>query len=266
MKIIKSAERTLRALFFVTIALFCAAVPAFAASEGSISGRDALTVGVPADRCPVFYIDADTGELTEIGVDLMRFAADKAGYDVTFRVIGEGTLKEALDSEEYDLLMPFGSSVESASGRPTVVSDNLMKTPFTLVTESGSNMPHLNELRVGMLKSLEAGAETVRGLFPGIVIIMYDNMPESVEALREGKVDALMHNSYVWSYVLQKPAYSDLSVLPSAVFSMDFRAGAPDTPSGREIIRRLNGGIAELTDTFRQAVVLDYTALSLIHI
>jgi EAL domain-containing protein (putative c-di-GMP-specific phosphodiesterase class I)/GGDEF domain-containing protein len=44
---------------------------------------------------------------------------------------------------------------------------------------------------------------------------------------------------------------------------MDFRAGTLDTPQGREIIDRLNDGIAELTDTRRQAITLDYTSRKL---
>lgn len=51
-----------------------------------------------------------------------------------------------------------------------------------------------------------------------------------------------------------------MKVQPGAMFSMDFRAGTLDTPQGHEIIDRLNGGIAELTDTRRQAITLDYTS------
>ena len=257
MKTTLTPKRILTAILCVIVLLSCAAVPVLAAAgEG---GGQALTVGVPVDRCPVFYRDADTGEIVGIGVDLMRTAAKEAGYAVTFRAIEEATLKDALDNAEYDVVMPFGSAVASASGRPTVVSDNLTQTPFTLVTTHRGDLPPLNELRVGMLRSLGAGAETVRQLYPGIQITMYETMDESVKALRAGREDALLHNSYVWSYVLQKPSYSDLAVQPSAMFSMDFRAGASDTPEGRAIIERLNGGIATLTDARRQAIVLDYT-------
>ena len=237
--------------------LTCFAMPPAAFAENG--STDELTVGVPADRCPVFYWDADTGEIAGIGVDLMRFAAEKAGYAVSFRMIEEGSLPEALDNPEYDVVMPFGSAVDSASGQATVVSDNLTETPFTLVTRNNSDLPPLNELHVGMLNSQKGISETVGERFPGIRIVLYGSMNECVKALRQKQVDALLHNSYVWSYVLQKPSYSDLSIQPSAMFSMDFRAGAPDTPAGREIIGRLNGGIASITDTRRQAIVLDYT-------
>ena len=254
MKGMTVVRRIVAALFCAITALSCAAVSVLAASG------DTLTVGVPTDRCPVFYRNADTGEVTGIGADLMRAVAEEAGYAVTFRAIEEGTLKEALDSKAYNVVMPFGSAIASASGHSTIVSDNLTQTPFTLVTKNGGELPPLNELRVGMLRSLSGAAETVRLLYPGIEITLYETMSESVKALRAGKVDALLHNSYVWSYVLQKPSYSDLAVQPSAMFSMDFRAGTLDTPSGRAVIARLNDGIAALTDTRRQAVVLDHTS------
>ena len=222
-----------------------------------------LTVGVPADRCPVFYRSPDTGEITGIGVDLMRAAAMAAGYSPDFRVIGEKTLKDALDNPEYDVVMPFGSAVVSAAGHASVVSANLIQTPFTLVTEGQRPVPALDSLHVGMPASLAAGAETVRQQFPGMEISLYETMPECVKALRSGEVDALLHNAYVWSYVLQKPAYADLVMQPASMFSMDFRVGAPDTPEGRSVIARLNVGIATLSDTHRQAVILDHTSRKL---
>ncbi|MCR5402880.1 MAG: EAL domain-containing protein [Butyrivibrio sp.] len=221
---------------------------------------DVLVVGVPADRCPVFYLDPETKETTGIGVDLMRVAAEEAGYSVSFKIISEKTNKDALDNPEYDIIMPFGSAIKSSSGKESIVTENLIQTPFTMVTKGNKNLPAINESHIGMLSSLAGGAETVKQLYPGIGITLYDTMQECVKALRAGEVDALMHNSYVWSYVLQKPSYSDLKVQPATMFSMDFRAGALNTPEKRVIVDRLNTGIDKLSDTRKQAIVLDYTS------
>jgi EAL domain-containing protein (putative c-di-GMP-specific phosphodiesterase class I)/GGDEF domain-containing protein/ABC-type amino acid transport substrate-binding protein len=231
--------------------------PAFADTQ---EVGETLTVGVPVDRCPVFYVDEEDDEITGIGVDLMRYAAEKAGYDVTFKAMTESSLKEALDSSEYDVVMPFGSAVSSAAGRKTIISNNLIQTPFTLVTKGKQDFPSISSIRIGMLKSQSAVVETVKSKYPGTVIVTYETMPDCVKALRSGEVEALLHNSYVWSYVLQKPSYKDLVVQPSTMFSMDFRAGTLDTPEGREIIDRLNEGIAHISDTRRQAITLDYTS------
>ena len=254
-------QRYLHLLLCIIAGVSFLILPAAAVSGEKADG--VLTVGVPADRCPIFYTDPETRELVGIGIDLMRDAASEAGYTVQFRTIEEETLKDALDNPAYDLLMPFGSAVESASGQSTAVSENLMQTPFTFVTIENKELPAISTLRVGMLKSLGAGIETLHQMFPDMKIMEYETMDDSVKALRAGEVDALLHNSYVWSYVLQKPAYHDLSVQPSEVFAMDFRAGTPDTPKGHEIIERLNDGITSMSDIQRQAVILDYTSRKL---
>ena len=70
------------AIICFAVALSCFTMPALAA-EGENEDH-ALTVGVPVDRCPVFYQDSVTGEIVGIGVDLMRAVAENAGYDVSF--------------------------------------------------------------------------------------------------------------------------------------------------------------------------------------
>ncbi len=257
----KRIRKSLGVFFLCAIIVLSFVVIPVGADSGENS-LEPLTVGVPADRCPIFYEDPETGEVVGIGADLMRYAAEEAGYDARIQTITEPTLKDALDNNAYDVLMPFGSAITSASGKATIVSDNLFQTPFTFVTVN-REIPPLDTLRVGMLRSLGGGIETLRQLFPEMEIVVYDTMSDSVKALRSGEVDALLHNSYVWSYVLQKPAYSNLTVQPSTMFSMDFRAGTLDTPEGRTLIDRLNGGIASLTDPRRQAIVLDYTSRSL---
>lgn len=162
-------------------AMFFAIMPALAGS-GENEG-DVLVVGIPVDRCPLFYTDPNTGEAVGIGVDLMRSAAQGAGYTPAFCPVGEETLKEALDNPDYDVIMPFGSSITSASGKESIVSDNLMQTPFTLVTAGSRSLPSLNSLHVGMLQSQAGVAETVRQLYPGMEISLYETMPDCVKAL-----------------------------------------------------------------------------------
>lgn len=245
-------------LTVLVIALF--SLTAFSLRLRAEESKETITAGIPADRCPMFYLDPDTGEITGIGVDVMKIAGQQAGYDVVFTVITERSLKEALDNAAYDVILPFGSAVESARGKKTVVSDNLLQMPFTLVTLGKGELPPISRLRIGMLRSMEGGAETVKEHYPETEISFYETMDQAVKALRNGREDALLHNSFVWSYVLQKPSYNDLTVQPSTVFSMDFRAGTLDTEKGRALIERLNGGAAKLTDPMRQAVILDHTS------
>jgi ABC-type amino acid transport substrate-binding protein len=74
--------------------LCCSLTPAFA--ESTTTEGEVLTVGVPTDRCPVFYLDAETGEPRGIGVDLVRAAGEEAGYAVDIKTVTEPNLKDAL--------------------------------------------------------------------------------------------------------------------------------------------------------------------------
>ena len=247
-------KRVVPLLLSAGLMMCCAFSPARAYAA------DPLVVGVPADRPPMFYRDDQTGEIDGIGVDLIRTVGESSGYAVEIKAMTEPNLKDALDDEAYDVVMPFGSAIKSASGKETVISDNLIETPFTLVTTNQHpSMSSIEDLRVGMLTSQKGVGETVEQMYPGVEIQFYDTIDEAVRALRAESVSALLNNSYVWSYTLQKPAYSDLVVLPDAMVSMDFKIGAVDTPEGSATIARLNKGIAELKDTKRQAVVLDHT-------
>lgn len=248
------------ALLFLVISLGVFIMPVIASSD---SPTQEFTIGVPIDRCPMFYIDSDSGEIVGIGVDLMKSAAKEAGFEVVFKAISEPNLKEALDNTEYDLVMPFGSAVTSASGDATIVSENLIQTPFTIVNTGKQSISDISAIRIGMLKSQGGVAETVKHLYPGITIILYDSMADCIKALRKNDVDALLHNSYTWSYVLQKPSYKDLKVQPSAMFSMDFRAGTLDTAEGRKRIELINEGITAIPETKKQAIALDYTTRDL---
>ncbi len=254
-------KQTIKHYFIFIVCIFIALLFGITATADSGNkGEDILVIGVPTDRCPVFYLDSETKEIVGIGVDIMRAATEEAGYSVSFKAIKEKTNKDALDNSEYDIIMPFGSAIMSSSGKESIVTDNLIQTPFTMVTKGNKQLPPLDEIHIGMQSSLAGVVETVKQLYPGIEITLYDTMSECVMALRSDEVDALLHNSYVWSYVLQKPSYSDLKVQPATMFSMDFRAGTLDTPEGRVVVDRLNEGIDKLTDTRKQAIVLDYTS------
>ena len=157
-----------------------------------------LIVGVATDRCPVFYKDPKSHEIVGIGVDLFRFSAEKAGFTVTFQQIEEESLKDAIDNENYDIILPVAGAIFSTQGKPTVASESLFQMPFTLVTapkliSSDSNL-NINDLHVGMLKSFKGVSETVKQTYPGMELTFYDDIDEAVKALRAGKVEALLSN------------------------------------------------------------------------
>jgi len=259
--VLMNKNKKLHMSVFVFLSIFSLFV--YTPLHSAASETDAIVVGVPVDRCPVIY--EDNGKITGIGVDLITEAAKMADIKITVKPLVGETLKDALDNDNYDIVMPFGSAIESTSGKKSILTDNLFTTPFTLVTLNNKSIDLSQSLEVGMLSSQRGVAETIGKIYPNVNIHFYETVEDEVKAVRKGKVKALLNNSYVWSYILQKPTYEDLEINSNSIFTMDFKAGAIDSPKNRKLIDRLNKGIAGISESKRQAIILDYTSQRLYH-
>lgn len=238
----------------------------FSATDLTAFGQDrkTISVGVPADRCPLSYKDPDTGAITGIGVDILTEAADNAGYKLTFSAIDKKeTLKDALDDDRFDLIAPFGSAISSSDGKNSVLTDSLFPSPFVLAVVRGKTLNVRSALRIGMISSMAGVGESINALYPDYQIIFFDDWDAAVSALRKGEADGLLNSAYVWTYLLQKPERSDITVMPSEAISMPYYAGASDTEDHRLLIRDLNSGLAEVTQSQKQSIILNYTSRQL---
>ena len=59
------------------------------ATNITIVPNEKLVIGIPDNRCPIFYRDQKTGKSIGIGTDLIRKAAVNAGYNPEFVFIKE---------------------------------------------------------------------------------------------------------------------------------------------------------------------------------
>ena len=234
------------------------------AASASAETERSLVVGVPTDRCPLIYRDSATGSITGIGVELLRKAAEYAHYSLVFTPLDEGeTLKDALDDTRFDIVMPFGAIITSSSGKSMLITYSLFESPFSFAVLPGKELDPEESLHIGMIQSMAGVAETIQARYPGYTITLYEDQASAVNALRRGEVDGLLASTYLWTYFLQKPSWSDLQLLPAAAISMSFFIGASDSPEHRTIIGDLNSGILQISATQRQSTILAYTSRSL---
>jgi ABC-type amino acid transport substrate-binding protein len=111
--VLMNKNKKLHMSVFVFLSIFSLFV--YTPLHSAASETDAIVVGVPVDRCPVIY--EDNGKITGIGVDLITEAAKMADIKITVKPLVGETLKDALDNDNYDIVMPFGSAIESTSGK-----------------------------------------------------------------------------------------------------------------------------------------------------
>jgi len=223
--------------------------------------KKTISVGVPTDRCPLIYEDADTGKITGISVDIFTLAAGNAGYDVRFTALDKDeTLKDALDDRRFDIVIPFGSAIPSTSGQSSILTDSLFESPFVLAVVRGKALDISSSLHIGMISSMAGVGESIQNLYPDYQITFYEKWDDAFSALRSGKEDGLMNSAYLWTYLLQKPDRSDITMMPSASISMPHYAGALNTADNGKMISDLNAGLKKVSESQRQSIILGYTS------
>lgn len=108
---------------------------------------------------------------------------------------------------------------------------------------------------------MQTGSQTIRKVlgeaYPNFDIIDCDSIVECLDSVRSGKSDLMMQNQYVVEYLISKPIYEKLKVIPvlglddmlcfSAVYSFDERPG-PTVEDGEILIGILDKAIAALTE------------------
>lgn len=260
--IIKNIKKLYIKLIFIPLIILYLLLGLFS-NISMAKENDIIIVGVTTDRCPMIYIDKDSGEIIGIAIELLKEAAKNSNLNIEFRSLSEANYKDALDNPEYDILMPLGSAITSTNGKQSIITNTIVDTPFTFVTLKSNNISDIENMKVGLLSSMRGVGDTIQELYPDMQITFYENMDIAIKALRKGEIEALLQNTYVWTYYLQKPSYSDLELHTTAIAAIGLQAGTVDTEEGRKIINTLNTGIDKISNFKKQAIILDYTSRSL---
>ena len=106
--VMKNSLKSKIASFILIIIL--ASLP-FCSEAFAYEKEQNVVIGVPTNRCPMFYIDEDTNELAGIGIDLLHKIDQNCDLSFTIIPIEEYRPKQALDNPRYDITMPFGSKI-----------------------------------------------------------------------------------------------------------------------------------------------------------
>jgi len=222
-----------------------------------------IRVGVPTDRCPMSYVDAETGQITGIGIDIFTLAAKNAGYEAEYVSVNEESLKDALDDNNYDVVLPFATTMNSTAGKTAIFTSSLIDSPFTFAIVKGKTLDTNGSIQVGMLKSMASLVESFQSVYPNYEIVYFDTWDQAFAAMRMDIIDCCLQSAYVWSYVLQKPDRSDIETLPAAAISMPYYVGAVTSDANKTLFASLNAGINAITPTQRQSIILNYTSKKL---
>jgi len=206
-----------------------------------------LTIGVAATREPVSFVDGD-GRITGHEGELARRLGAMLGRQVAFSNMKFMALIPALQSGKIDLVITGmsvteerrqrvafstsyyenaqrmlvrhpsggsgGSGVSSASGASSASSASSAGTLQTIADAANGSIGAL----VG-----SAHEVWVRKTYPGATLLLYNNSPDVLLAVREGKVDVGLFDEVPLRAVLRERR--DLDILGPPLFVFDVGAG-----------------------------------------
>jgi len=217
------------------------------------SATESYIVGIDKDYPPFSYIDAN-GAIVGFDVESIQWIAEQKGFEVEIVPIAWDDIIPALLKKEIDMIYS-GMSIT-----PTRAKQITFSVPYwdldqgvVVKKESGITMEEFGsgDLIIGVNSNttaaeyLEAdyfGTEMYKKLVQSGKIEFYSTFPESMFALEQGVVDAVMFdNTSIESYIWNKPALIMLGIIPTGE-----EYGVAMRNDDIELHEIMNRGLAEL--------------------
>ena len=245
---------------------FCAAAAAFADSGESelnseernyIENHKTLKIGYVQDRIPVSFTD-ENGELAGISRYIFDRVSELCGIDFEYVPLpaGEVTYDYLIESG-LDLVSSVEYNKENINARGILISNPYLTSRKVVVAREGLEFRYDANLSVAVL----TGSQTIRKVlgeaYPNFELIDYPSITACIDAVNSGETDLMIQNQYVVEYLISKPIYDKLNVIPvlgmedqlcfSAVVAFGDYEGSSEE-DGRTLIGILNKAISQISE------------------
>lgn len=185
----------------------------FAANSGEI------TVGQIPNRFCVSNLSGD-GTLTGISEDVLQHIAELSGLNLVSKPIQINTPPlTALESGDFDAVMGVIDNPSFESNLDIILSDTYLESRIAVVMKKGEVYNPAESYSVGVKSSFQFMKEYMANNYPQYMVVLYDTTPELLDAIQSDRIDIMMENINVTNYLLQKPIYSDLEIMPTSFVS-----------------------------------------------
>ena len=198
------------------------------------------------DIPPYLFPDPETGEVKGIDVDIVRATAARLGRELDIRVVPFAELLPSVKNGTADFAAA-GITITDGRQRDADFSDSYAEEGCAFLYRAGDPPPTMiraESLRVGVVESMTGDFYLTRH---GIEPFRFASLPELVEALSDGRLDAVFYDRP--AIVVQAEASGGaLAVTPLETrehYGIAVRKGRPDLLEAvNAVIRERNEGRA----------------------
>lgn len=225
-----------------------------------IKGHPSLKVACATQWIPVEYWEGSEGPYG-ISVDLMRLIADKSGQTLQF--LRADSLDHAMQlaaNGEADLVLGCPrNSMPAGAQSGFYLSKPYFAVPLTLAARQGGTH---SSIKTVLLAHDLYGADAVNaGLHRDMDFIESPALENSLKAVRDGKADALLENTYLLKQTLADPAYRSLEPIYTQQITHPICIAVPKS-QGFTLVSMLNKVITQINAEETQKIVLANTIQS----
>ncbi len=234
-----------------------------------IASLGTLKVGYVQDRVPVSYRDGKTGELGGISREIFDRIGEISGLQFDYVELPYGSVTyDYLWEQGFDLITGVEYNEENLHARGILMSQPYLKSKKVVVGRSDLSFRRDAELSVAVALGSQTFKRVIQNRYPNFVCLDYETLDECFEAVRNGEADILMYNQYIVEYLLSRPRYENLHVLPieSVADELCFSAVTPLGMEDEErwnqseaVISIINKAIDQITEDQISNIVIKVT-------
>ena len=217
------------------------------------SAAESYIVGIDGDYPPYSYIDA-SGTAVGFDVESIQWIAEQNGFEVEISPIAWDGIIPALLQNKIDMVYS-GMTITPARAEQVTFSIPYWTVDQGVAVQDGSEVTMeqfaAGEVIIGVQRSCSAdqylesdyfGTELYNDLVQSGNIKLYDTFPQSMVALEQGLVDAVIFDDVnIISYIQDKPALVMLDTIPTGE-----EYGVAMRNEDTELQEIINAGIADL--------------------
>lgn len=216
-----------------------------------IQNAPVITVGMFQDCAP--YTDYVDGAMTGICEEMLDEISRRSGLHFqTVPVDPDDKPKEVLLADnQIDIMGGMVRAQIYLEDAQMQVSDAIFDYNFSVVIKNNSGITSMDCAMIALPGNAEDLKASLENTFQDIHILICEDNEACMKAVSDGKADMTILNEYICNYLLQKPVFSDLSVVPSLRFGTSncFVANSSLDPRVLSIINKTIQSISESNKT-----------------
>jgi signal transduction histidine kinase/DNA-binding response OmpR family regulator len=225
-----------------------------------IKNADTIKVGQLRNHFPLSIYDEKNKQLTGINIDILNEISKVTGLQFTNipLEIGDQAIVALADEEDFDVIMGTMINDTFKNNPNLVMSSPFLTSTLSVVTKKNIQFDSTKTYKIVLKKGFMALDRLIKEQYPDFTVTFYNSDEECLSAVKNGTADFMIQNILVSNYLMQKPQYSDLQIIPAS-FLPDEYSFLTRRNNSTPLISILNKAIRYIPQEKIENILLSHT-------